>query len=135
MFWLFLARREVEYQWKFKQNNIEQLKQFIQENKKEDKLNHSIDDSKPYTSIFKHIDFSQRVVDEEKKMTEFEQFMEEVHDFLESETVDEEESALKWGIHSYIELIEDSEKKDAVVPVPNQKITIRNSSYRIHCAR
>ena len=114
-------KKEVEYQWKFKQNNIEQLKQFIQENKKEEKLNHSIDDSKPYTSIFKHIDFSQRVVDEEKKMTEFEQFMEEVHDFLESETVDEEESAFKWGIHAYMDLIEDSEKND-IISVQNQRI-------------
>ena len=116
-------KKQVEYQWKYKQNNIEQLTKFIQENKKEDKLNNSLDNRKPYTSIFKHIDFSQRVADEEKKMKEFEQFMEEVHDFLESETVDEEESALKWGIHSYIELIEDSEKKDVVVPVPKHKIT------------
>ena len=115
-------KKQVEYQWKYKQNNIDQLTKFIQENQKEDKLNSSVDDKKSYTSIFKHIDFSQKVVDEEKKMKEFEQFMEEVHDFLESETVDEEESALKWGIHAYIELIEDSEKKDDV-SVLNQKIT------------
>ena len=115
-------KKQVEYQWKYKQNNIDQLTKFIQENKKEDNLNSSIDDKKSYTSIFKHIDFSQKVVDEEKKMKEFEQFMEEVHDFLESETVDEEESALKWGIHAYIELIEDSEKKDDV-SVSNPKIT------------
>ena len=108
-------KKQMEHQWKYKQKNIEDLQKFIQENKKEDNQNNSnCNNINQCTSIFKHIDFSQRLVDEEKKMLEFEQFMDEIHDFLESETVDEGESAFKWGIHAYMDLIEDSEAKGGV---------------------
>ena len=109
-------KKQVQHQWKYKQKNIEDLQMFLMKSKKEESLkrDNSNETKKQYTSIFNHIDFAKKVEEDEKKMLEFEKFMDEVHDYLESDTMDEGESAFKWGIHAYMDLIEDSELKNDV---------------------
>ena len=101
-------QEQVQYQWKYKQKGIEELQRFLVDNK--DKASKKCSETKvvsSYVPTFKLTDFKNRIEDEDKKMEEFEKFMEDMHEYLENDTKDEEESAFKWGIHSYLDLIEE----------------------------
>ena len=104
-------KKQVEHQWKYKQKGIEELHKFIESKTNQSIVEESVE-KKEYFPYFKNIDFKARVEDEERKMEEFEKFMEEIHDYLESDTKDEEESAFKWELHSYIDFVE--ENKDDI---------------------
>eukprot|EP00092_Neocalanus_flemingeri_P039775 GFUD01043315.1.p1 GENE.GFUD01043315.1~~GFUD01043315.1.p1 ORF type:complete len:2211 (+),score=819.60 GFUD01043315.1:247-6879(+) len=102
-------KQQVEHQWKYKQKGIEELQQFIKQNReKANTVKEVHQETREYVPYFQNMNFKSRVEDEDKKMEEFENFMDEIHDYLESETQDDEESSFKWGIHSYIDLIEEN---------------------------
>ena len=107
-------KQQVEHQWKYKQKNIKDLQSFILQKNEKINVHETLPTMPSYTSMFKHIDYSARVVEEEKKMEEFEKFMDELHDYLENDTADENESAFKWGIHAYMDLIEDNDRKSEI---------------------
>ena len=117
-------QEQVQYQWKYKQKGIEELQRFLADNK--DKAAQKCYETKvvsSYVPTFILTDLKNRIEDEDKKMEEFEKFMEDMHEYLENDTKDEEESAFKWGIHSYLDLIEDG--NDAK---PNQKYEKKEKS-------
>ena len=111
------AKKErVEYQWKYKQKGIEELQKFLMENKERvEKKTAETKIDATYVPTFKITEFANRNEDEDKKMAEFDRFMEDMHNYLETDTQTEEESTFKWGIHAYLDLIEeDSEKRPAL---------------------
>merc|ERR1712106_571048 len=108
-------KAQVEHQWKYKQRGIEELQQFVKQNREKANTVKQINkETKEYVPYFQNMDYKSRIEDEDKKMEEFEIFMDEIHDYLESETQDDEESSFKWGIHSYIDLIEENKGEVSV---------------------
>ena len=110
-------KERVQYQWKYKQKGIEELQKFLMENK--ERVEKKSDEKKTaatYVPTFTVENLTNRnIEDEDKKMAEFDKFMEEMHEYLETDTLNEEESTFKWGIHAYLDLIEeDSESKPGV---------------------
>ena len=99
-------KQHTEYQWKYKQKDISELHNFINNSAKSEKILNQTP-SKQYIPTLPKIDFASRLADEEKKMEEFETFMEGIHSYLEEETCDLTESDFKWKIHSYLDLIND----------------------------
>ena len=111
-------KQQTEYQWKYKQKNISELQDFLKKAESTTKDDEKVD-YKPYVSILPKIDFASRLADEEKRMKEFENFMDEIHDYLEKDSMDESESSFKWQIQSYLDLIED-ESTSAPGEVPRK---------------
>merc|ERR1712106_734958 len=108
-------KAQVEHQWKYKQRGIEELQQFVKQNREKANTVKQINkETKEYVPYFQNMDYKSRIEDEDKKMEEFETFMDEIHDYLESETLDDEESSFKWGIHSYMDLIEENKGEISV---------------------
>ena len=109
-------KERVEYQWKYKQKSLAELQEFIRENK--ERVEKKSDEkmiAAPYVPAFKVTDFTNKNEDEDKKMAEFDRFMEDMHEYLETDTQNEEESTFKWGIHAYLDLIEeDNETRPAL---------------------
>lgn len=116
-------KQQVQQQWKYKQKSIKELQEYILGSKNSDHSKPIQETGKDIgpISIFKHIDFSSRLKEEENKMVEFEKFMDEIHDYLETDTNDEYESMFKWGIHAYIDLIEETENGSDVTVMYERK--------------
>ena len=108
-------KERVQYQWKYKQKGIEELQKFLMENKErvEKKSEEKKVAAAAYVPAFKV--FTNRNEDEDKKMAEFDRFMEDMHEYLETETQNEEESTFKWGIHAYLDLIEEDNETRPVL--------------------
>ena len=116
-------RKQVEHQWKYKQKNIEDLQKYIHNVKEKENVEKQTASPvhNEYSGLFKHINFASRLQEEEKKMEEFEKFMDEIHDFLETDTTTENESAFKWGIHSYMDMIESNQEERTDIAVKYER--------------
>ncbi len=106
-------KQQTEYQWKYKQKTISELHSFVKESAPKPSITDSLSEAKANIPSFPSIDFASRLKDEEKKMEEFELFMNEIHSYLENETCDEAESDFKWMIQSYLDLIEEEKAEVA----------------------
>ena len=103
-------KQQTEIQWKYKQKTISELQNFISQSKTSKSTSESPVTIKPYVPVLPNIDFAARLADEEKRMEEFESFMEGIHEYLEKDTANETESDFKWQIQSYLDFIEDEQK-------------------------
>ena len=116
-------KEQVQYQWKYKQKGITELHKFIKEN--QEKVTKDLNkktSASVYVPTLNFAEIQNRVQDEDRKMEEFERFMEDMHGYLEMDTKDDDESAFKWGIHSYLDLIEeDNDKKPSMKYEKKQK--------------
>jgi len=105
-------KQQTEYQWKYKQKAISDLHSYVTDKGHTTSRTTSFINSD--MPSFPSIDFASRLKDEEKKMEEFDNFMRGIHDYLEKETDNEEESDFKWVIQSYLDLIEEDQTEVAV---------------------
>ena len=105
-------KQQTEYQWKYKQKKISELQKFLSQSNTSEVPNESPAKLKPYIPVLPKIDFAARLADEEKRMEEFESFMDGIHEYLEKDTADENESDFKWQIQSYIDYIEDDDDEE-----------------------
>ena len=126
-----MKKQQTEYQWKYKQKTISELHCLVNNNKQKVEAANLIPENKSYVSSLPTIDFASRLKDEEKKMEEFELFMTEIHNYLENETHDEEESEFKWSIQSYLDLIEDETPPSNVAGKPVAEIVPKVSTEQI----
>ena len=115
-----IKKRQTAHQWKYKQKDITELHKFIESSGGSEKIQNNTELT-PYVSCLPKIDVESRLQDEEKRMEEFENFMDGIHSYLEMETVDYAESDFKWQIQSYLDLIEDN-SEPAPKPVPLNKL-------------